>query len=218
MKEITRKDHTIERPKYKVFDILTVDEFWGRSESPIFSKRYDILCNLIRSYNDYIDKCLKEMPSTHSYIDLVVQQRVTSREILDGWIATAKELGWEGCMLRKDVPYKRGRSKDLLKIKDMQDAEYEVIGIETGTATYNEGGHKEFNVVSAIKIVHRGNVVSVGSGLSKEQRLRWYEHPEEILGEIVTIQYFEETKDSKTETYSLRFPVLKHVYENGRDV
>jgi DNA ligase-1 len=218
MKEITRKDHTIERPKYKVFDILTVDEFWGRTESPIFSKRYETLCNLIRSYNDHIDKRLKEMASAHSYIDLVIQQRVTSQEILDGWIATAKDNGWEGCMLRKDAPYKRGRSKDLLKIKDMQDAEYEVIGIEFGTATYNEGGHKEFKVVSALKIVHKGNVVSVGSGLSKEQRLRWYEHPEEILGETVTIQYFEETKDSKTEAYSLRFPVLKYVYENGRDV
>lgn len=218
MKEITRKDHTIERPKYKVFDILTVDEFWGRSESPIFSKRYDTLCNLIRSYNDHIDERLKEMASAHSYIDLVIQQRVTSQEILDGWIATAKDNGWEGCMLRKDAPYKRGRSKDLLKIKDVQDAEYEVIGLETGTATYNEGGHKEFKVVSALKIVHRGNVVSVGSGLSKEQRLRWYEHPEEILGETVTIQYFEETMDSKTGTYSLRFPVLKFVYEDGRTV
>lgn len=218
MKEITKKNHTIERPKYKVFDVLTLDEFWGRSESPIFSKRYDTLCNLIRSYNDHIDKRLKEIASAHSYIDLVIQQRVTSQEILDGWIATAKDNGWEGCMLRKDAPYKRGRSKDLLKIKDMQDAEYEVIGIETGTATYNEGGHKEFKVVSALKIVHRGNVVSVGSGLSKEQRLRWYEHPEEILGETVTIQYFEETMDSKTKTYSLRFPVLKYVYENGREV
>ena len=218
MKEITRKDHTIERPKYKVFDVLTADEFWGRTESPIFSERYNTLCNLFKSYNDHIDNRLKEMASTYSYIDLVVQQRVTSQEILDAWIELARTEKWEGCMLRKDAPYKRGRSKDLLKIKDMQDAEYEVIGIETGKATYNEGGHKEFDVVSAIKIVHRGNIVSVGSGLSKEQRLRWYEHPEEILGEIVTIQYFEETKDSKTETYSLRFPVLKHVYEGGRTV
>ena len=218
MKEITRKGHTIERPKYKVFDILTVDEFWGRTESPKFGERYGKLCELTRNYNYHIDMRLRDDADAHKYIDLVIQQAVINQEILDGWIASAKELGWEGCMLRKDAPYKRGRSKDLLKIKDMQDAEYEVIGLETGKATYNEGGHKEFNVVSAIKIVHKGNVVSVGSGLSKEQRLRWYEHPEEILGEIVTIQYFEETKDSKTETYSLRFPVLKHVYENGRDV
>ena len=88
----------------------------------------------------------------------------------------------------------------------------------SGDVYWGYGGHKEFDVVSAIKIAHKGNIVSVGSGLSKEQRLRWYEHPEEIIGEIVTIQYFEETKDSKTETFSLRFPVLKHVYEGGRTV
>ena len=120
-------------------------------------------------------------------------------------------------MLRKDAPYKRGRSKDLLKIKGMQDAEYEVVGVETGKATYNEGGHKEFDVASALYIKHKDNIGKVGSGLSKEQRLRWFSNPEEIIGKTITVQYFEETQDSKTGMYSLRFPVLKHVYENGRD-
>ena len=218
MKEITRKNHTIARPKYKVFDLLTLDEFWGRTESQNFGERFGTLCELTRVYSYHIDQRLQADADAHKYIDIVVQQPVLNQEILNEWVATAKELGWEGCMLRKNAPYRRGRTKDLLKIKDMQDAEYEVIGLETGKAIYNEGGHKEFDVVSAIKIVHKGNIVSVGSGLSKEQRLRWYEHPEEILGEIVTIQYFEETKDSKTETFSLRFPVLKHVYEDGRNV
>ena len=103
-------------------------------------------------------------------------------------------------------------------IKAMQDAEYIVYGIEEGTATYNNDGSKVYNVVSAIKILHKDNVVSVGSGLSKEQRLRWLEHPEEIIGKTVTIQYFEETVDSKIGKPSLRFPVLKHVYEDGRNV
>ena len=142
---------------------------------------------------------------------------MTSQEILDDWIATAKKNGWEGCMLRKDAPYKRGRSKDLLKIKGIQDAEYEVVGVETGKATYNEGGHKEFDVASALYIKHKDNIVKVGSGLSKEQRLRWFSNPEEIIGKTITVQYFEETQDSKTGMYSLRFPVLKYVYENGRN-
>jgi DNA ligase-1 len=100
----------------------------------------------------------------------------------------------------------------------MQDAEYEVIGVETGKATYNEGGHKEFDVASALYIKHKDNIVKVGSGLSKEQRLRWFDHPEEIIGKTITVQYFEETQDSKTKEYSLRFPVLKCVYEDGRNV
>ena len=83
---------------------------------------------------------------------------------------------------------------------------------------FNNDGSKVYDVVSAIKILHKDNVVSVGSGLSKEQRLRWLEHPEEIIGKTVTIQYFEETVDSKTGKPSLRFPVLKHVYEDGRNV
>ena len=201
MKEVTRKNHTIENPRYNVFDILTLDEFEGRAVSTNFSDRLRWLKMLTENDN----------------VKVLKQERVTSQEVLDRWVATAKENGWEGCMLRKDVPYKRGRSKDLLKIKGMQDAEYEVVGVETGKATYNEGGHKEFDVASALYIKHKGNVVKVGSGLSKEQRLRWFDHPEEIIGKMITVQYFEETQDSKTGEYSLRFPVLKYVYENGRD-
>lgn len=203
MKEVTRKNHTIENPRYNVFDILTLDEFEGKVTSRPFSERNDMLRRL--------------QDPNYTEVSVLDQERVTSQEVFDSWVATAKENGWEGCMLRKDVPYKRGRSKDLLKIKGMQDAEYEVIGVETGKATYNEGGHKVFDVASALTIEHKGNVVKVGSGLSKEQRLRWFEHPEEIIGKTITVQYFEETKDSKTGEYSLRFPVLKYVYESGRE-
>lgn len=204
MKEVTRKNHTIENPRYNVFDLLTLDEFEGKTPSPLFSARLYSLQSL-------------ELHNSCEPIKVLEQERVTSQEVLDLWVTTAKENGWEGCMLRKDVPYKRGRSKDLLKIKGMQDAEYEVVGVETGKATYNEGGHKEFDVASALYIKHKDNIVKVGSGLSKEQRLRWFDHPEEIIGKMITVQYFEETQDSKTGEYSLRFPVLKYVYENGRD-
>ena len=202
MKEITRKNHTIENPRYKVFDMLLLEEFEGKQQSPSFSQRLNMLLDL--------DHDVKE-------VQILEQERVTSQTILDKWINMAKENGWEGCMLRKDAPYKRGRSKDLLKIKGMQDAEYQVVRVETGKVTYNEGGHKSFDAVSALIIVHRGNEVRVGSGLSKEQRLRWFERPEEIIGKTITVQYFEETQDSKTKEYSLRFPVLKYVYENGRE-
>lgn len=202
MKEVTRKNHTIENPRYNVFDLLMLTEFDGVAISTKFSDRLRLLKTL--SENDNV-KILK-------------QERVMSQDDLDRWVTTAKENGWEGCMLRKDAPYKRGRSKDLLKIKGMQDAEYQVVRVETGKATYNEDGHKEFDVVSALIIEHKGNEVKVGSGLSKEQRLRWFEHPEEIIGKTITVQYFEETQDSKTKEYSLRFPVLKYVYEDGRSV
>ena len=202
MKEVTRKNHTIEKPRYNVFDALTLTEFDGHAPSTCFSDRLRLLQSLNENDN----------------VKVLEQERVTSQDVLDKWTAKAKQLGWEGCMLRKDAPYKRGRSKDLIKIKKFQDAEYIVNGIIEGTATYNENGAKEYPVVAALTITHKGNQVKVGSGLSKEQRIGWLQNPNEVIGKTVTVQYFEETQDSKTGEYSLRFPVLKHVYENGRNV
>ena len=119
----------------------------------------------------------------------------------------------------KGMSYKMWEMADV-KVEEYltEDAEYIVEGIIEGTATYNEGGAKEYPVVAALTITHKGNQVKVGSGLSKEQRIGWLQNPEEIIGKTITVQYFEETQDSKTGEYSLRFPVLKYVYENGRDI
>jgi len=201
MKEITRKNHTIKNPKYNIFDMMLQTEFDGISKSEKFSDRLTFMNNL------------EQQPQ----VRILEQERVTSQEILDKWINMSKENHWEGCMLRKDVPYKSGRSKDLLKIKDMQDSEYIIKDVITGKMIFNENGNKEFDVVTALVIEHKGNIVNVGSGLSKEQRLMWFNHPEKIIGKQVTIQYFEETQDSKTKEFSLRFPVLKYVYEENRN-
>lgn len=205
MSQISRKNYTVKRPLYHVFDIIRLSDFTGDTVSKPFSKRYKLLLNISTTYASPNLKVLK-------------QTRVVNQRVLDRWVKRSQKHNWEGCMLRKDAPYKSGRSKDLLKIKYMLDDEYVVQGVEMGTATYNEGGSKVFNIASALLINHRGNTVRVGSGISKAQRLRWYKHPEEIVGKTITVQYFEETQDSKTGAISLRFPVLKHVYENGRQM
>ena len=204
MKEITRKNHTIENPCYQVFDLLNDDWFYGREESTPLASRLH-----------HLNEVWYQTQPEH--IRVAEQERLTSQEIFDKWQEKAKDGNWEGLMIRKDVPYEGKRTNNLLKIKAMQDAEYIVEGVINGKATYNEGGAKEYDIISALMIRHKGNLVKVGSGLSKEQRITWFSHPEEIIGKVITVQYFEETKDSKTGEYSLRFPVLKYVYEDGRN-
>ena len=206
MSEVTRKDHTIEHPKFMWFDMVTLEEFEGRKTSPDFGQRYNIM------FDYYYHS------SRPKDVEVLQQHYCGCWDDFDDWSKVVEEKGWEGFMLRKDAPYKSGRSKDLLKVKKMQDAEYVVEGVVNGRVSYNEGGVKEYDAVSSLVISHKGNNVYVGSGLSKEQRLRWYDHPEEIIGKTITVQYFEETRDKKTGEYSLRFPILKVVYENGRDI
>ena len=209
MREITRKNHTIENPKYKIFDLMMLDEFEGKTDSPTFEERYNDLTEYY--YQSQYDEGVQK------HLEVLEQELVTSQEVFDKWVQKVKDNDWEGFMLRKNTLYKSGRTKDLLKVKKFQDNEYVVEGVIYGKVSYNEGGTKEYDAVSAIIIDHKGTKVQVGSGLSKEQRLDWYSNPHNIIGKTVTIQYFEETINKKDDSLSLRFPVLKYVYENGRD-
>ena len=64
-------------------------------------------------------------------------------------------------------------------------------------------------------IEHKGNRVQVGSGFNQEQKRYYFENPNEIIGKTINVQYFEETTDQNGKN-SLRFPVIKAIYENGR--
>lgn len=210
VKQVSKKDVTAENIKYCIFDVLSYDSFIEGEDTDIdftFSERYKIYTEMFYSHSHLVsDK-----------ITILKQERITSQEQFDLWTNLVSKHGWEGFMLRKDAPYKAGRTKDLIKVKKFMDAEYVVEGIKNGTACYNEDGMKEYDIAAALIIKHKGNMVQVGSGLSKEQRIAWFKDPSQIIGKTITVQYFEETQDSKTKQYSLRFPVLKYVYENGRD-
>ena len=203
LKEARRKDHTIENPSYCVFDILTENEFFGVEKSENFSERYELLKNLPKEQN----------------IIVLEQERLTSQEQFDKWVGLVKKNGWEGFMLRKDCPYQPGRTKDLLKVKKFNDAEYVVKSINYGDLNYSVPGEgiKLFkNILKDFTIEHKGCEVHVGTGITKEQRIYYAQHPEELIGKTVTVQYFEETKNQNG-GYSLRFPALKCIYEQGRD-
>jgi len=66
-------------------------------------------------------------------------------------------------------------------------------------------------------VEHKGNTVRVGSGFTIEQRQHFMKHPEDIMNKVVTVQYFEESQNQDG-NYSLRFPVVKHIFEGERDV
>ena len=121
-------------------------------------------------------------------------------------------------MVRKDVGYKGKRSKDLLKAKNFHDAEYVVKGINYGPIRIVvDGKEVTETMTSQIVIEHKGYEVGVGSGFTLEQRKEFFRDPSKIVGKLATIQFFEETQNQEGGV-SLRFPVLKHIFESGRDM
>lgn len=207
MKVITKKNYTIPHPVMKVFDILSEDEFYGRKESETFSKRFSKLCDFFTTNGGKIGR----------FFNIVDQRKVMSKEKLMENFNEAKNKGWEGLMIRKDVPYECGRTNNLLKVKGFNDAEYEVTGYEMGNMRFVEEGRQvEKEVLASITIKHKGFDVKVGSGFSKEQREYLHKHPDEIVGSTVKVQYFEETNNLQG-GMSLRFPTVVYFYgKTGR--
>ena len=205
IKEIGRKEHTIQNPMYYVFDMLQTEEFNNQSGEIPLSTRLLQLGVFFSLHSDL--KCVAPL----------VQIQVSSREHFEEMVADATNLGYEGIMIRKDVGYEGKRSKNLLKVKKMHDAEYVVVDVENGIHRVIEAGREiEEEMLRAVMVEHKGNRVRVGSGFSIDQRRFYYQNPNEILGKTITVQYFEETTDQHGD-HSLRFPVIKVVHGQKRE-
>ena len=201
MKQIKRKDHTIANPKYIIFDYLTLEEFDTKEGNTKLSDR------LARLYGGQ---------TKTNTISFLAQDLVQDETNLGYKIEEAQRLGYEGIMLRKDVGYEGKRSKNLLKCKKFFDAEYEVLDVDFDThRIIRDGKEVKERMLSQVWIEHKGYRVAVGSGWNQAQRLQYVDGS--IVGKTITVQYFEETKNQEG-GISLRFPTVKHVYENGRTV
>jgi DNA ligase-1 len=213
MKQIKRKNHTIENPIYKLFDYITLDDFNSCYGSVALAHRLGVLQKELVTA-----RVSKELRL--STLDLLEQDFIEHETMFEEMVTHATQQGWEGLMLRKNTNYCGKRNKDLLKVKKFHDAEYTVVDLESkslrvvDTITNTE---VEEDMLSAVMIEHKGNTVRVGSGFSIEQRREYHAEPSKIVGKTITVQYFEESKNQNGD-YSLRFPVIKHVYENGRNV
>ena len=200
MKEIRKKNHTIANPRYFAFDKLTLEEFDSGTSTRTLSERFHI-----RQYE-------------YDTVTFMKQIKVSNHEHLQQLCDVAEKNGYEGMMVRKDTTYQGKRSRDIMKCKSFHDAEYKIVGCTNGDIRVVENGkEKTINCLSHITINHKGNHVSVGSGFSIDERKEYGEDHHKILGQTVTVEYFEESVN-KHGQHSLRFPVKKIIHFGGRKV
>jgi DNA ligase-1 len=128
----------------------------------------------------------------------------------------SSDNNWEGFMLRKDVGYEGKRTKNLVKVKKFHDAEYEVVDVDFDDHEVVRDGRSEtIKMLAQVWIEHKGHRVKVGSGFTQDQRIQYM--TDNIVGKLITVQYFEETNNQEG-GISLRFPTVKHIYSGERDM
>lgn len=187
---ITRKNGIKTGVKMLVFDIMPVQDFYLEHCNIIYEDRRKLLAGI------------SQLPLLKHFevLPILYQGRDTSMiyKVLDEQVAK----GEEGVMLNMNSGlYAFARTRELLKVKKMHDVDLEVIRLDSGSNS-NE------NKLGAFIVKYKGHEVRVGSGIDKETREAVWANPEEYIGRVITVQYFEETSNQQG-GISLRFPVFR---------
>lgn len=188
------KDENKQQLKLVVFDLFPLEEFWNGKSCNTYENRRKAL-NLFDLQLQ--DVCCKNVE--------VVRQLYagTDHSEIWKWLDIAEENDWEGIMLNLDTPYECKRTKNLIKVKKFFSCDIKCIGVE-------EGSGRNKGTLGALICDYKDNKVNVGSGFSDEDRKRIWQHPEDIIGKIISVKYKEETKN-KDGGISIQFPVFETV-------
>lgn len=186
---------------YVIFDVIPTEYFKSKKSSVPFNEVYEMLCSSLDAHDS---KRFGYSVLDTMYPNILIARQEQDKSMLE---YLRNLYGWEGLMYRNiHAPYEYKRTKNLLKIKAMKDAEFKLIGLQSGTG-------KNKNKLGNLVIKYKDNLVRVGSGFSDADRdLIWANSKIFMSSRFsvafdVKVQYFEETTDVSGRP-SLRFPVF----------
>ena len=186
--------------EYYCFDWMPIDEFRdGKSKLRCFDRKSSLDYELNgRGFYSLI-KALDPL-----YVG-------SDKDKIPELLAEVESQKLEGLMINNtDSYYECKRSDALLKVKTMQTVDLLCTGLEKGEGRLSD-------VVGKIKVDYKGHEVLVGSGFSDNDRKYFIDNPNEIVGRVVEISFFEESSNQNG-GISLRFPVFKCVRDIGKEV
>ncbi len=183
---------------FNIFDVIPLDEFKkGKSKYTALNRK--ILLGAMFG-DDGIQHLHDDWAKMMAAFDIGAQGLTAVKAVpILGVVNTEEEIaelvtpiwkrGGEGIMLNTfEGHYELKRSNSLLKVKYVESMDLKVVDIQEGTNKY-EG------MMGALVVDYKGYRVGVGSGFSDEERQRFWDNPEEIIGKTIEVDTFGESKD-----------------------
>jgi DNA ligase-1 len=186
---------------YFIYDIV-------REDRPYKDRKHvlDIYAKHIEDYNLLTAPCWDAEPLNCSILPVLDKVSVyVNPEYnwqLDEWLDKITAQGGEGIMLRDpNATYKCGKRSDaLLKYKKVQTMDLRIVD-------WNEGNGKYAGAIGSFVCETDDGEIKVSvSGMPDELH---FGDPDEYIGRIIEVAYFDVSVNSVTQQKSLRFPRLK---------
>ena len=182
-KIVNSKSFYKEALEFVVFDIVPIEDYYMGKSGLTYEKRLQLMEELIGEGNEFI-RLVPKFGITDN-VDEIYEKlhEVTSN-------------GDEGIMLNTlSGVYAFGkRPKDILKVKKFEDGDVLVTDVLEG-----EGRLKGKLGKIEVQFKYENNIYTnyIGSGFSDDEREYFWNNKEKLIGKIITIKYFELSKNEK---------------------
>lgn len=177
-----------------VFDCLPIDEFNEGISKKVYKER---MADLDEILNEYVKDSMNIRRVPTYYIG-------SDKKVINDLLPVVVGQGYEGLMINTlNGHYQTKKTKDLLKVKQFYTVDLRCIGVKEDI----RGGK-----CGSITVDYKGYEVDV-AGLKEDEKILFWKNPNLVVGKIVEVQYFEETKN-KDGGLSLRFPSLVRIRDD----
>lgn len=183
-----------------IFDILPKAEFL-RGESQL---RYR---DRLEQLKDLEQRMQRRNLSNLRIVDVLYTGNDMSMisKCLDRMIAEGKE----GLMLNRNCKYFTRRHNGILKVKQFYTVDLEIVDLEEGTGRLS-------GTLGAFVVRYKNNYLRVGSGMTDDQRKKFWDDGLNLIGRVIEVKYKDESYDRRTGLRSLQFPTFVQLRELGK--
>jgi ATP-dependent DNA ligase len=166
--KLTERDlrESREKLEYHIYDIR------GLPNNPNYTERFSIISDIVNKCNERGDV----------FIKLVEAIKTDSSEFLESKFGEYLEKGYEGLMVRMDVPYESKRTWNLLKYKSFIDGEFPIKDVLEGKG--NRAG-----IAAKILCEYEGREFEANLRGNEKFRKEFLENKSDYIGLSATIKY-----------------------------